>query len=261
MPKIDRYEPGSFCWSELATSDGPGSKRFYTGLFGWTARDNPMGPDMVYTTLQLGQGDVGALYPMGKEEAGRGVPPHWNSYVSVASADETAAKAKAKGGTVVAEPFDVMDFGRMAVLQDPTGAVLSIWEARSHIGATVDNEPGAHCWNECYTKDPAAAARFYTGVFGWKTKQDPATAEYTEFFRGERAVGGMIAIAKEWGPMPPHWLAYFAVTDCDAAVQKARSLGGAIRMPPKDIAKVGRFAILADPQGAGFAIIRLDATL
>ncbi len=258
MPRIERHEPGTFCWAELATSDGPAAKRFYTELFGWIADDNPMGEGMVYTMLRLGDGQVGALYPMGPDEAGGGVPPHWNSYVSVESADEAAAKARAAGGTVLAEPFDVMDFGRMAVLQDPTGAVVGVWQPKQHVGATVVDEVNAPCWYECLTKDPAAAARFYGSVFGWTTKQDPATSEYTELYLGKKVVGGMMPIGAEWGPVPSHWMVYFAVADCDATVEKTRSKGGAVRKPATDFAGIGRFAILADPQGAGFAIIRLE---
>ena len=111
------HAPGSFCWIELATTDGPGAKKFYSELFGWEANDNPIGPDMVYTMLRLDGKDVGALYQKG--EMMKNVPTHWASYINVTSADETAAKAKALGGTVVQEPFDVMEVGRMAVIADP----------------------------------------------------------------------------------------------------------------------------------------------
>lgn len=258
MPRVERHEAGTFCWSELATSDAGAAKRFYTDLFGWKADDTPMGEGMVYTTLLKGEGQVGGLYQLGAEEAGRGVPPHWNSYVSVASADETASKAKSAGGTVLAEPFDVMDLGRMSVLQDPTGAVVGIWQPGRHVGTTVVEEVDAPCWYECQTKDPAAAARFYGSVFGWTTKQDPATSQYTELYLGQRVVGGMMPIAPEWGPVPSHWMVYFSVADCDATVEKAGKKGGSIHKPCAQIEEVGRFAILADPQGAGFSVIRLD---
>ncbi|MEO8432470.1 MAG: VOC family protein [Acidobacteriota bacterium] len=258
MPRIESHEPGTFCWAELATSDGPAARRFYTELFGWASEDIPMGGDQVYTMLRLSGREVGAAYQMGADEAGRGVPPHWNSYVSVESADETAAKVRSGGGSVLAEPFDVMDIGRMAVLQDPAGAVLAVWEPRRHVGATLAAEPGAPCWYECVTRDPAAAARFYGSVFGWTTKQDPATAEYTELFLGGKVVGGMMPIAPEWGPVPSHWMVYIQVAGCDATVEKARAKGGTVRKPPSEIPGIGRFAILADPQGAAFSIIQLE---
>ncbi|MDQ2870899.1 MAG: VOC family protein [Acidobacteriota bacterium] len=257
MPKKERYEPGTFCWAELSTSDGNDAKRFYTGLFGWEAADNPMGPDMVYTMLRLRGSEIGALYKMQPDEAGRGIPPHWNCYVSVENADETARKVKQHGGMVHAEPFDVMEFGRMAVLQDPAGAAFCAWQPKQHIGTTLVDDPGAPCWYENLTRDPAAAAAFYRDVFGWTTKQDPVKSDYTELYLGKTVVGGMMPISPEMGPMPSNWGVYFAVADCDASSEKARSLGGKVHKPPADIPEVGRFAVLADPQGAWFSIIRL----
>ncbi len=254
--EISAYEPGSFCWPELATSDQEGGKKFYTSLFGWSVNEIPIQPGETYTMLQLGGKDVGALYRMRPDQSAQGVPPHWMSYVSVASADQAARRAKELGGKVLAEPFDVFDVGRMAVLQDPQGARFSLWQAKKHIGARVINEPGALCWNELDTTDTAGAAKFYTALFGWITK---VGGDYTEFHRGKTPAGGMMRIPKEWGKVPPNWLVYFAVEDCDASAAKAKELRGAAMVPPTDIANVGRFAVLRDPQGAVFAIIRLNA--
>jgi hypothetical protein len=256
MSEVTRHEPGTFCWPELATSDAAGAKTFYAGLFGWTSEDMPAGPDQTYTMLRLSGKDVGALYAKGAQE--ESVPPHWNCYVSVESADETAKKAKELGGAVLADPFDVFDLGRMAVLQDPTGAVFCLWQPRRHIGARILDEPGALCWSECTTSDTEAAGRFYTRLFGWTQKTDAGSPPYTEFLLRGRPIGGMIGIQKERGDVPPHWLVYFAVGDCDGSAARAKELGGAIHVPPKDIEHVGRFAILADPQGAIFAVIRLS---
>src|SRR5947208_8448682 len=122
------HAPGSFCWIELATTDGPGAKTFYTELFGWEAQDSPIGPDMVYTMLKLNGKDVGALFQKG--EMMKDVPTHWASYVSVNSADETVAKAKSLGGTIRQEAFDVMDVGRMAAITDPTNTMISSGERK-----------------------------------------------------------------------------------------------------------------------------------
>ena len=257
MPETSRHEPGSFSWVELATTDTAAAKKFYGALFGWTFVDTPAGPDMVYTRFQVGEKDVAAAYPQQKEQRDHGVPPNWMSYVTVERADAAAAKARELGGTLMMEPFDVMEHGRMAVLQDPAGAVLSLWEPRKHIGVQVRDEPNTLCWNELYTRDTARASAFYTGLFGWKAKTDPGG--YTEWHRADgAAVGGMIAIDPQWGPVPPHWLPYFMVNDCDASLGRATELGGRTVMPPRDIPKVGRFAMVADPQGAAFAIITLE---
>src|SRR6185436_8766513 len=153
MAEVTRHEPGNHCWSELATSDPAAAKKFYGGLFGWDAEDTPAGPDMVYTTLRLRGREVGALYKQNQAEADQHVPPHWNVYIAVESADATAARAKELGGKVLMEPFDVMEHGRMAGVQDPTGGTICAWQARNHVGARLVREPGAACWCELYTTD------------------------------------------------------------------------------------------------------------
>lgn len=254
MVEKTRHEPGTFCWVELGTSDGPAAKRFYASLFGWTWTDFPgrAGP---YTILQKNGKDAAALYQMGAQQ---GVPPNWASYVRVESADDAAARAKGLGAKVLMGPFDAAENGRMAVLQDPTGAFFSIWEPRANPGAGVVNEPGAFCWNELYTTDPKKAADFYIGLFGWtKNARHMDFGEYVIFEQGSSMTAGMMQVPKEWGPVPPHWLVYFAVDDCDRTVEKAKAQGASVTVPPFDVENVGRMSILTDPQGAGFAVIKL----
>jgi uncharacterized protein len=254
MTTVTSIPPGGFCWVELGTTDQKAAKGFYQGLFGWTADDRPIGPDAVYTMWKLRDRDVGAAYTLRPEQ--QGAPPHWMLYVAVASADEAARKAESLGAKMVAPPFDVMDVGRMAVFEDPTGAHLSIWEARIHKGFGVVDEPGAFCWGELMTKDTAKAARFYTQLCGWGTKPDAKTG-YTEWTQGGRSIGGMLQIQPEWGSMPPNWGAYFQVNDCDQTVAKVKELGGRAEMEPRDLPGTGRFAFLSDPQGAHFLVIAL----
>jgi len=249
------HAPGSFCWIELATTDGPSAKKFYTELFGWEAQDSPIGPDMVYTMLRLNGKDVGALYQKG--EMMKDVPTHWASYVSVTGADETVAKARSLGGTIRQEAFDVMDVGRMAVITDPTGATFCIWEPKTHRGLGVKGEVNSLCWNELLTNDTANAADFYAKLFGWTARAHGGAVEYTEFTLDDKAFAGMMQIQPHMGPIPPHWGIYFAVDDCDAMAQKATSLGAQAIVPPMDIENVGRFATIRDPQGAVFSIIKL----
>ena len=214
---------------------------------------------MVYTMLKMGGKDVGGLFQLTREMTGENVPPHWLSYVSVKSADESAAKAKELGAALLKEPFDVATVGRMAVIKDPTNAVFAIWQAGTHAGAGVYNVPGSFCWNELGTTDTNKAKAFYTGLFGWGAKtENMGPMEYTIFLNGDRPGGGMFQLTPEMGPIPPHWLTYFAVDDCDAKVAQAESLGGKTMKPADDIPGIGRFAILLDPQGAAFAVIKLD---
>lgn len=258
MQQTPDYAPGTFCWVELGTTDSNAAKEFYTKLFGWTFEDSPVGPGMVYTMLKKDGKDVGALYQMPPEMTQMGIPPNWLSYVSIESADETAAKAKSLGGTLMKEPFDVMTVGRMAVIQDPTGAVFAIWQAGTHKGGSAIGEPNTLCWNELMTTDSAKAGDFYTGLFGWtKNVMNMGPMEYTIFENGgERGAGGMLTITPEMGPVPPNWMVYFAVEDCDATAQMTADLGGKIMKPAEDIPGIGRFAVLTDAQGAAFAIIK-----
>jgi predicted enzyme related to lactoylglutathione lyase len=260
MQETPDYAPGTFCWIELATSDNEAAKKFYTELFGWTFTDNPMGPDMVYTMLKKDDQEIGALYKMMPEMKERGIPPHWMSYAATPNADDAAAKAESLGGTIMQPPFDVMEHGRMAVIQDPTGAVFSLWQPKQHRGASLVNAPGSLCWNELMTTDTKKAGDFYSGLFGWgKDVQNFGPMEYTMFTNEGRPTSGMLQITPEMGPIPPNWLVYFAVDDCDATVQKASELGANVMKPADDIPGIGRFAILTDPQGAAFATIKLEA--
>lgn len=259
MQEVTDLKPGAFCWVELGTSDSDAAKNFYSQLFDWKYDDSPMGPDMIYTIVKIDGKDVGGLYKMMPDMVAQGIPPHWLSYVLVNNADETVEKAKAAGATVLNGPFDVGTVGRMAVIKDPTDAVFAIWQPKEHRGAVAYNVPGSLTWNELGTRDTAKAGEFYTKVFGWTTESMPASPiEYTVFKNSDRGNGGMYKITPEMGRIPPHWLAYFAVDNCDAKVQKVTELGGSVMKPADDIPGVGRFAILNDPQGAAFAIIQLE---
>ena len=257
MTDVTRHEPGSFSWAELATSDTKAAKAFYSGLFGWTFEDGPMGPNPedIYTRNQIGGKDVGALYTLRPGQKQIGVPPNWGTYFTVADVRATTHKVKPAGGTVLVEPFDVMGLGDMSVVQGPEGAVFSLWQAKQNIGFTAMGLKNMPCWTELQTNDAVKSGKFLVDVIGFKLKTGP-DGEYTELQRGDTSIGGMRPM-KQGEPWPPNWLIYFDVADCDATVQKAESLGGKVYMPATDIEKVGRFAILSDPQGAVFAIIKL----
>src|SRR5947209_5885759 len=243
MPIITKWDPGSFCWFELATSDGETAKGFYAGLFGWTANEMPMGEGQPpYVMLQKDGKDAAALYE------NKQAPPNWLSYISVASVDDAVAKATSLGGKLVSGPMDVFDVGRMAVIGDPEGAVFAVWQAGKHHGAEIAGEANTVCWDELQTRQRDRAKEFYGALFGWTLKESP---EYIEIHIGEQPIGGMMTMPKEVPPqVPPHWMPYFAVDDCDATVAKATSSGGGTIVPCMDIPNVGRFAVLRDPQGA-----------
>jgi predicted enzyme related to lactoylglutathione lyase len=251
MPKIAKHANGDFCWFELGTTDQHGAKPFYTAVLGWSFIDFPMGPDGVYTMFRLNDGDAGAAYTMRPEEAAA-VPPHWNPYVQVENADATAAKAKELGGKVVEAPFDVMTFGRMAVLQDPTGVYFNIWQPRDHIGTTIDDEPGTFCWADLSTPDPDKSVPFFEGLFGWKIgPMPPYPPQYPVVQNNGRAIAG---VGRDTN-LPPHWRIFFLSDDVDGMAAKAKETGGKVLMEPMSMGGA-RFAGLADPQGATFSIIK-----
>jgi len=249
MGKREHYEPGTFCWVDLSTSDAGGAKAFYGQLFGWEFEDSEIPGGGVNTMCHV-RGDAVAAIVQQDEQ-----PGHWNNYVTVISADETAAKAKQLGANVFEEPFDVMEAGRMAVFADPTGAVLCVWQPREHIGAGRVNDPGCLTWNELQSRDPEMASTFYAGLFGWETEpiEDDGKLVYVTIRNAGSANGGIMPMTEQHGDAPPHWLPYFTVLSCDGAVAKVRELGGDALVGPFDVPG-GRIAAVRDPQGAAFAI-------
>lgn len=256
MPEITEHTPNTFCWPELLTTDTGAARRFYHALLGWDFVDNPVGEGKVYVMAQVREKNTGAMYQLADEQRKQGIPSHWLQYVSVVSVEETVAKAKGRGARVIVEPMDVFDVGRMAVLSDPQGATFALWQPIQHIGAQLMGEPGSFCWNELFTRDPDGSGAFYTNVFDWKSERaNFGGTDYTTFMIESRPVAGMLEIQPEWGETPPMWMVYFTVADCDAAVKIVSSSGGQVFVPPKDLPGIGRFAVVADPQGASLGLL------
>jgi len=248
----DSYEHGVPSWVDLMTSDPAGAAQFYAGLFGWDVQQGP--PEAGgYAIAHLRGRAVAGIGPL--QNPG---PPVWSTYVSVDDADQVAEAATANGGKVLMPPMDVLDAGRGAILADPAGAVISLWQPGSHPGAGIVNEPGTYCWSELVTTDLAGSKAFYKAVLGWGVESygPEGPGGYAEFQVGGRAVAGMMAMPPGAPPMPPHWGVYFAVADADAGVARIRELGGQIMVEPRDI-EPGRFAVAADPQGAAFQLLAL----
>ena len=241
MGERTSHPPGTFSWAELVTSDADAAKGFYTQLFGWEYEDNPANGQIYSMAVRDGH-YVAALF-QGDQ------PPHWNSYVTVASADATAQMAADLGGSVVAEAFDVMEVGRMAVITDPAGAALCLWEPGQHIGATVVNTSGSMTWNDLNTPDPDAAAAFYGALFGWTTEEVPDAGGYRVIHNGERSNGGIMPT----GDVPSMWIPYFGHDDVKRLVGEIDGFGGRVLNGPLPIWE-GTIAVLGDPQGAVFAI-------
>jgi hypothetical protein len=251
---------GTFCWPELATRDLKAAQAFYGDLLGWSAQEIPSAMGN-YVICSTGERQAAGLCAQSDEQRQRGIPSHWLSYVSVANADASAAKAKELGAQILMGPFDVMAVGRMALIQDPAGATFALWQAKEHKGVAAYMEPAALCWTELATTSAKQAQAFYPALFGWTAQPsaDPAMP-YFEWVLDGNHFGGMMEIDEHWGPawksIPSHWTVYFMVKDVDERTSRAEALGAKIRVPPSDIPKVGRFAVIEDPQGAVFSLFQ-----
>jgi uncharacterized protein len=246
MGERTSYPPGTFSWAELATSDADAAKAFYANVFGWEYRDSPIPDGSVYTTAMRDGKDVGALFASEQ-------PPHWNCYVTVESADAAAARAGELSATIAADAFDVMDAGRMAVIVDPVGAALCLWEPKTHIGASLVNTPGAMTWNDLITPDPGLSARFYGDLFGWTTEEVEGAGGYRVIRNGERTNGGMMPLDPRMGATPPNWMPYFGHEDVERLVGEVAGWGGQVYNGPMKMPQ-GTIAVLGDPQNAAFAV-------
>jgi uncharacterized protein len=277
----DGYPAGVPCWIDTVQPDPRAAVAFYGGLFGWQFEDRmPAGSGGHYFMAQLRDRDVAAI---GSADASTPVAM-WNTYIWVDSADETASKVTSAGGQVIAPPFDVMEAGRMAVFSDPTGAVLSIWQAGRHKGAQLVNEPGTWNWSDLNTRDMAAARSFYGTVFGWQAtpvdfgggesymwrmpgygdfleRRNPGVRQRHEAAGAPEGFTDAIAWLQPMSPdqfpesVPPHWAITFSVDDTDAVASRAEQLGGKVTVPPFDM-PYARIGMLQDPQGASFSISR-----
>jgi uncharacterized protein len=264
MGKRDSYEPGTFCWVELSTTDPDAAKSFYGELLGWSTSDGPMPDGGVYTMAMQGGDPVAAIMKQREEQSSAGIPPNWFSYVAVSSADEAAERAKEAGGTVHVDPFDVMEAGRMAVIADPTGAVFGAWQAGQHFGAARVNDPGCLTWNDLSTNDVDAVKDFYSGLFGWEFEDlDTGGGPPYTLVKHDGAAGGRQAGIRPLTPeqsqagIPPHWIPYFTVESTDDTAGKITEGGGRVHAGPMDVGP-GRIAVAADAQGAAFALFEGD---
>lgn len=240
---------------ELGTADQAAAKKFYTEVFGWTVFDAPMGPDAVYTMFKLDGRDVAAAYTLEKSLQEQGVPSHWMIYIATDNVDETARRATELGATVVAQPFDVMEAGRMAVVRDPAGAMFSLWQGNKTTGIGAKNEDGAFCWADLNTPDQKSAADFYSKLLGWQLLTgEHDTSGYLHIKNGEEFIGGVPTAQQRDPNAPPHWAIYFQAADCDSTVDKAKQAGARVYAGPMSLENVGRFAVVADPQGAVFSV-------
>jgi predicted enzyme related to lactoylglutathione lyase len=254
------YKQGTPSWVDLATTDQDAAKSFYASLFGWSWEENDMGDGSFYSMAVLDGHYTAAIATMRDEEKAQGVPPHWQTYITVDNVDHAVGRVTDAGGMVFGSPFDVFDAGRMAVVADPTGGIVSLWQAKNHIGAQVVNEPGTFTWAELITDDVRRAGEFFSAVLGVDIVAQTEPFPYTLMQVAGAPVGGLMQKSPEMGLMPNTWAITFAVSDTDSTAAKAESLGGKVLVTPMDM-PIGRMAALTDPQGAMFSVIKLARSM
>jgi hypothetical protein len=254
MSNVDRHAPGTPSWFDLMTPDPEGARKFYGEIFGWTFDIG--GPESGhYTMCKLGGRNAAG---MGKRPDNAPFPAAWNVYFSTEDVDAHCGRVREAGGQVMMPPMDVMDAGRLAFCMDPTGAAFGFWQPRVHSGAQVVDEPGAMAWTEVLTRAGEQARDFYAKVMGLDPRKMEGM-EYHTLHKGEKAVAGVMQMDEKWpAEVPPHWMAYFAVGDADAAATRIKELGGKVNHGPFDT-PYGRIAVVSDPYGAVFSIIKLSA--
>ncbi|MGI9579143.1 MAG: VOC family protein [Microthrixaceae bacterium] len=257
MATVSSHVPGVPSWIDLATPDVDAAKAFYGELFGWSFDDRATDTDGVhYTMCNKGDKAAAGIMALSEQMAAAGMPPAWSTYVTVTDVEASLAKVEAAGGTVLQPAMEVMEDGRMAVVADPSGAVIAMWQPKAHIGAEVVNEHGALTWNELTTPDPAAVAGFYNAVFGWTTETAPMPeGEYTLFLvdgGNEQGIAGAMAPPME---MPNFWGIYIHSDDAAATAARAKERGAGVLMEATAMEGVGTLATLTDPQGAMFSVM------
>lgn len=251
----DVWAPGTPCWADLMTTDPAAAREFYAGLFGWQIEvgSEEFGGYSMANLQGHSVAGIGAM--MGMEH-----PPVWSTYLATADVAATCAAVEKAGGSVFAPPMDVMDAGKMAFVQAPGGGFTGLWQAGTHTGFDLANEPGAVTWNEFMGRDYDTAKRFFADVFGYTySEMGDGSMQYSMIEVDGTTVGGLGTLPDAVpAQVPPHWRTYFTVEDADATAEKAVSLGGSVLRPPTDM-PFGRFADVADPQGAMFSIVKPPA--
>ncbi len=243
-------------WVDLSTSDPAAARDYYAKLFGWKVE--VLGPEAGgYSLARIGDKDVAGIGPKQSPEG----PSAWMVYIGTHDAEDTAKKVQAAGGNVIAPPFDVLDQGRMAVFQDPTGASISVWQPKNMTGAQLVGTANTMGWAELNSRGIEKALPFYKKVFGWgekKSDMGEGMGQYTEFqLSGNSIAGGMEMNPMVPAEVPSYWMVYFNVDDVDKAFKKATETGGKEMLAPQDMPG-GRFAIVSDPQGATFGLLKMD---
>lgn len=245
---------GEFVWYELLTSDPKAAMAFYSEVIGW--KTEPFGdPSGGYMMWVGSEGPLGGVMQLPEEAKKMGAPPHWMAHVTVDNIDASVARVKELGGQVYNGPTEIPTVGRFAVIADPQGATISLFQPSGDgMKAGDPSKQGYFCWSELATSDHAAAFKFYADLLGWEEKSSMdmgPMGTYEIFGKGDKQLGGMFNKPKE---MPANvWMYYTSVDDLDAASTRATNHGAKLINGPMDVPG-GRISQFIDPQGCFFAL-------
>lgn len=258
MTKLEsKQRTGMPSWVDLTTDDPEAARTFYGSLLGWTF--DVGGPESGHYAMAREGGRLVA--GLGGKPPGAALPNAWTLYLAVDDLEATCVKIVEAGGRVTLPAMQVMEAGRMAIAQEPTGGVFGMWQAGQHLGFQVRDEPGSFAWTELNTRDLPRAQAFFEAVFGHRAEKLPGheTMAYRTLHLGGETAGGLMQMTEQWpAEVPPHWMIYFAVENADGAVAQVKELGGALIVPPFDT-PYGRIAVVSDPQQAIFSVVQLPA--
>ena len=249
--------PGTPCWFDLVSPDAAAAAAFYAALFGWTY--DVAGPEHGHYRMAMVDGRPAA--GIGQRQEGTETPSAWTVYLAADDAATMAQRATGLGGSVVVQPMEVPGMGHMAIVQDPGGAVFGLWQPLAHRGFGVTHEHGTMGWCEVNVPDGETAKAFYAELMGAEARlleSDAVPTVYYVLWKDDEAVAGILEMTAEWQGVPPHWMPYFEVADCDAAARAAEEAGGTVSVPPFDT-EYGRIAVVTDPFGAVFSVNQTTA--
>jgi len=260
---MERTKTGEFNWVDLSARDFGAQGAFYAALFGWGHTDVPFGEGNVYRMFNIDGHTVAGMSQLSADLVAAGQPSAWNTYVATEDIDAMASKAAALGGAVVMPPMDVPGSGRMAAVQDPTGAYIFFWKPLRYDETMEYMVPGTLSWNDLGTRDPERAIDFYTNLLGWDIQPlEAGLMPYWVVKVDGQGQGGIMPMPEMVPPdVPAYWLPYFRTVDLSARVAKAAELGGAVVSAPVEVPGMVAFAVLADPAGASFALMNPLETL
>jgi hypothetical protein len=251
------YEHGQFCWIDLVARDMAEARKFYLDLFGWESVDVDTQGGPPYAHFYLQGKNVAGVGQMNEQMLSKELPANWNSYINVNDIEAVCNKTVELGGRVTVPVMQILEAGRLAFIEDPTGAQVGLWEKGDHFGAELMQDYHSCSWNELLTRDLEAARDFYGRLFDWEFADFPsAMSKYYVISQQGEENSGMMQMDERWGEMASRWLIYFAVQSVDLTVDQVRQLGGFVQVHPFDIPE-GRFAMVSDEQGALFDLVEM----